>query len=82
MHLEIDRINIRLNGVSQQTARQAAEGLGVELHRLLANQRPPAAEQVHGGTLRVTSAGDAHGLRRQMAARIAASLQAGKGGPA
>jgi hypothetical protein len=66
--INIDRLQIRLKGVSPESARAAAGDLGRELMGELATPR-------HGGERERTASGSPSALRRTIAARIAAAIR-------
>ena len=79
--ISIDRLDIRLKGVSPQSARTAVGDLGRELLSQLATARhPPGRRQtgnivhVDSGTIQLASGTAPSELRRTIAARIAAAI--------
>src|SRR6059036_25539 len=79
--INIDRLEIRLKGVSPETARAAVGDLGRELMGQLATARQGPAGQptgnidhVDSGTVHLASATTPSELRRTIAGRIAASI--------
>ncbi len=79
--IKIDRLEIRLRGISPQAARATIAGIGNELmeqlakqHNLLKGERTAYIEKIDSGTLkneRNTSSSD---LRKMVAARIANAI--------
>jgi hypothetical protein len=78
--IEIDRLEIRLNGVTPESARAAAAGLGGELLGRLARQqghgdrRTGRIAGLDAGILTLTSSPTPSELRRAIAGRAAASI--------
>jgi hypothetical protein len=77
--IDIDRLEIRLKGVSPESARAAAGDLGRELLGEMARQdqgvqRTRNIDQVDAGTVQLASGTTPGELRRTIAGRIAASI--------
>jgi hypothetical protein len=79
--INIDRLQIRLKGVSPESARAAAGDLGRELMGELAAPRQDPERQrtgdiahVDSGTVQLASGATPAELRRTIAARIAAAI--------
>lgn len=78
--ISIERLEIRLRGISQEAAREAAGELGRDiLGQLASGQNPPGASRavskVDAGTISAGAATGARELRGLIAGRIAASLK-------
>lgn len=80
--IHIERLQVRLRGVTADRARALAPGLAGELARQLAGRGLPAGRigEVDAGLLRPPAGADAAELRRGIAARIAAGIVAGEEG--
>jgi hypothetical protein len=79
-NIEIDRLEIRLKGVTPESARAALGDLGNELLGQLARQqgrgreRNGSIDHVDSGTVRLTSGATPSELRKTIASRIAVSI--------
>jgi hypothetical protein len=79
-NVHIDRLEIRMKGISPEAARAAANGLGSEVLESLgsiANGSKHGARigRVDAGNLKVDSGSGSAGLRQQIAQRVANSVQ-------
>ena len=79
--IDVDRLEIRLKGVSAASDRAAVGGLGRELMGQLATprhgpggQRTGTIDHVDSGTVRLASGATPSELRRTIAGRIAVSV--------
>ena len=79
--IDIDRLEIRLLGVSAESARAAVGDLGRELMGQLAaprqgpgGQRTGSIDRVDSGTVHLPSSATPSELRRTIAGRVAASI--------
>lgn len=79
--IKIDRLEIRLKGISPQAARVTFAGIGNELmeqlvkrHNLLKGEHPAYIEKIDSGTMKIERNTNSSDLRRQVAARIANSV--------
>ena len=78
--IEIERLEIRLNGITPESARAAAGGLGRELLDQLAglqskgDGRTGRIDRLDAGTVRLASSPTPSELRRTIAASAAASI--------
>ena len=75
-NIKIDRLQVRLKGVSPQSARNAADGLARELADRLAPHAMESANvgDVNAGTSRIASGTGPTELRTQIATKIASSI--------
>jgi hypothetical protein len=78
--INIDNLEIRLKGVSPDSARAAVDDLGRDLLGELARSPGPAhamlkVDQLDAGTLRVASAAAPASVRRSIVGGIAASIK-------
>jgi hypothetical protein len=76
--IKIDRLEIRLKGISPQVARASIAGIGNELmeqlakqHNLLKRERTAYIEKIDSGTLRNERNTSPSDMKRLVAARIA-----------
>ncbi len=79
--VKVDRLEIRVKGVSPEVARSAAAGLGNEmLSRLSERSGPPREEaakrvgRIDLGTLEAVRGASSSDLRRAIAARVVGSI--------
>ncbi|MGH7901619.1 MAG: hypothetical protein ACRENZ_07765 [Thermodesulfobacteriota bacterium] len=79
--IKIDRLNLRLRGVSSVVARDLISGLGVELMRRLSDQRDVLKgkrgvklDNLDTGKLKVNGDKNPTGLRSMTAERIAGAI--------
>ena len=81
-NINIDRLQIRLSGVSSQSARSAANGIGAELLGQLATPgdlakvHPRAIGKIDAGKFSVSAETAPSDLRELIARRIAESIKA------
>lgn len=82
--INVDRINLRLRGVSHQVARAALSGLSHQIQRQVTQQglQQPRLGANHiaridRGSIQVEPGASANGLRRQIAQAIAKSISPG-----
>jgi hypothetical protein len=80
-NISIDRLEIRLNGVPQESARAAVGDLGRELMGQLATpragprpQRTGRIERLDSGTVQLASGSTPSELRKTIAGRLAVSI--------
>ena len=80
--IDVDRLDIRLKGVSPASARAAVGDLGRELMGQLAaprqdpgDQRTGSIDRLDSGTVRLASGATPSELRRTIAGRIAAAIR-------
>ena len=80
--IDVDRLEIRLKGVSPESARTAVGDLGRELLSQLAaprqdrgDQRTGSVDRVDSGTVRLASGATSSELRSTIAGRIAAAIR-------
>jgi len=88
--INIDKLEIRLKGISQESARAAADNLGRDLLGELARsshimRATQSVDQLDAGTVRVASAAAPATVRRSIVGGIAASIKSANnvsdGGP-
>ena len=79
--IKVDRLEIRLKGISPEVARSAAAGLGNEVLGQLSKRSGPSQKgsakstgRIDLGTLETARGAGSSGLRRAIAAEIARSI--------
>lgn len=80
--VKVDRLEIRVKGVSPEVARSAAAGLGNEVLSRLSERSGPSREEtpknvgrIDLGTLETVRGASSSDLRRAMAARVVGSIR-------
>ena len=78
--ISIDRLEIRLKGISAETARAATNDLGRDILGQLASQRNlaggvRAVKKVDAGTVQLSGETRANDLRSMIARKVAASIK-------
>lgn len=82
-NIKIDRLRIRLKGISPETAQAAVAGLGQELLERLATlpptKRARRLSEIDAGTLPAANTDRSADLRQTIAGKIAAAIAAKSG---